>query len=216
MGTTVIITHGLGKHPPNFWKPLAKKIKKKCNVTIVPFYYHDIFQATQESKFKLYENLNNKTIRKFVFENIGDAVTYRQPEIYKQITDKLTALLTSLEGQKIVIIAPSLGGQIIMDYIWDGQKGKHAEANIDIFITNGCNIPVFVSGLSKIEHIKQDFLWLNYYDFADVLGFPLRPLDYEAKDIRIKTRFSLFSHLRYWHNNKFIKSITEAINLITY
>lgn len=207
----IIITHGLGAHPPDFWKPLAQKLAPLM-LAIEPFYYHDIFQHHQENGFKEYEHLKNNWARKFIYQNVSDGVTYREPNIYKEIHAKLKGILN---GEPCVIIAPSMSGQIISDHIWDAQqKVNAAHINIKLLITNGCNIPLFISGIpkDKVRHFKQDFKWHNYYDPADVLGFPLQPTGHQAKDIEIHTYLSLYSHLRYWHNRKFIKSIIKSID----
>ncbi len=215
MRPNIIITHGLGDHPTYWYKNLEKQILKRINANIIPFYYHDLIQPNQEEKFKHYKHLKNRAIRKFIFQNVADGVTYNQPEIYAQVHEKLRFIMDSLNDEPTVIIAPSLGGQVILDHIWDGQRGLEGQKPLlDLFITNGCNIPLFSSGLKEIAHINQNFRWLNYYDPADVLGYPLSPLGYEAEDIEINTHFGLLSHLRYWHNKKFVESICKEISTL--
>lgn len=68
---------------------------------------------------------------------------------------------------------------------------NHLPSNNDSFLcfqslktwfTTGCNIPIFVSGFNNVRavHNRQygyNFDWLNYFDYDDVLGYPLAPLD---------------------------------------
>jgi len=221
MKPNVIISHGLGNHPPDWYKPLAKELLKRVDCNIIPFYYHDIFQPFQEKHFEHYELLGNPRIRKFVFENVADGVTYNQgyivPTIYDKVHDRLIEIIDKLDGP-IVIIAPSLGGKVVMDHIWDFRNTKHMDG-LKLLITNGCNIPLFVSGLPIISHLPdQKFKWLNFYDNQDVLGYPLKPLGYEVEDIRVKNKVWgiipawLLSHLKYWSNKKFLDRVGMEIN----
>ena len=100
----------------------------------------------------------------------------------------------------VVIIAQSLGCQIISSYLWDahhnrglwmpqnaaGLNTKAPEndaflklATTRYFLTTGCNIPLIVSGLTNVVPIDKPneyFRWVNYYDQDDPLGWPLEPL----------------------------------------
>ena len=216
MRINIIISHGLGKHKPDFWKKPAKKLIMALgekNVNIVPFYWHNVIQKNQEDKMKHFRHLKYYKLRTFIIENVADAVTYRKSKIYRKIHNKLHNLLNDLKENPTVIIAPSLGGQIVLDHIWDSQEVGSEDhlKNLKLFITNGCNIALFSSGENPISHIRKDFRWLNYNDSADVLGYPLEKLGYGTEDIEIKPHCSLYSHVRYWHNKKFLDSIVKAI-----
>jgi len=211
---TIIITHGLGRKKPDFHKKLERRLKKRLDCNVIPFFYSDILQVNQNKNYEPYEKLGNQLIRKFMFHNFSDAVTYYQPEVYEKVHRRLARVLARavLEDGPVVLIAPSLGGQVVMDHIWDTQKRLDIDHSlIDLLITNGCNIPLFVSGLDRIAHIKQDLYWINFYDKADVLGYPLAPLGYQAQDIRVRTHAWLFSHLRYWSNKRFLSTVVRAI-----
>lgn len=106
----------------------------------------------------------------------------------------------------IVLVAQSLGGQVISNYIWD-TKEKNGIWEIDnrdypefevkeekfikfeflrYFLTTGCNIPLFVAGFEQIKAITKpnpDFQWFNYYDEDDVLGWPLQGLSDSYREI---------------------------------
>ncbi|MDV6345315.1 MULTISPECIES: hypothetical protein [unclassified Nitrosomonas] len=55
-------------------------------------------------------------------------------------------------------------------------RGSHFR----VFITTGCNIPIFVAAHAKDDilpiHPNNSFEWHNYYDKDDVLGWPLAVL----------------------------------------
>jgi len=53
--------------------------------------------------------------------------------------------------------------------------------SLKTWFTTGCNIPIFVSGFNDVRavHNRQhdyNFDWFNYFDYDDVLGYPLAPL----------------------------------------
>jgi hypothetical protein len=94
----------------------------------------------------------------------------------------------------LIVLAHSLGGHIMSNYIWDMQHG-HASADTPFqrletmagMITFGCNIPIFTFAYprDKVEAIDRPGAripterqltpwWLNFNDRDDPLGMPLR------------------------------------------
>ena len=129
----------------------------------------------------------------------------------RSIYEAAAQVLDQLESPDcpVVIIAQSLGAQVISSYLWDAQRSRgiwepqHIAAfgiktpNRDAFLklattryllTTGCNIPLIVSGLEHVIPIDKpndEFRWLNYYDQDDVLGWPLKDMyDYEDTSAR--------------------------------
>ena len=133
----------------------------------------------------------------------------------------------------VVFIAQSLGGQVLSNYIWDANRQhkpkfgiwQHDHTDIEaddlefrrlgtlrVIITTGCNIPIFVGGLPRaqrkpIKRPNDDFVWENYYDEDDALGWPLQALSngYNAlvRDIEVNaggffSSGSPLSHTKYW------------------
>jgi hypothetical protein len=103
----------------------------------------------------------------------------------------------------VLLIAQSLGCQVMSNYLWDAQKQTSRRGvwraprtrrgtplddflrlkTLRYFYTTGCNIPIFLAGFPEkdIRAVKVNsggyaFRWKNYYDPDDVLGWPLRPL----------------------------------------
>ena len=127
--------------------------------------------------------------RKFLLFYFGDvaAVLYNSAEpdrIYRKtqetIREAAADALAQLEGPEcpVVIVAQSLGCQIISSYLWDAQRGggiwtgAPEDARTDFLklgtmrylLTTGCNIPLVVSGLHRVEPIDKPnsaFRWLN-------------------------------------------------------
>ncbi len=106
------------------------------------------------------------------------------------------------ESTVVVVLADALGGHLISNYIWDVQcvlaDDCTTESNlldgldpslikivslqkIDLLVTTGCSIPLFISGFPEIQAIENNrlgyrFRWLNIYDDDDLMGWPLQPL----------------------------------------
>lgn len=97
-------------------------------------------------------------------------------------------------------------------------------------ITTGCNIPIFVAA-HAIEQIipftkpNADFVWYNFYDKDDVLGWPLAGLS-EAyaslvTDIEVNAKggfwgwltasWNPLSHNQYWRDKQVINSLMAII-----
>ena len=136
----------------------------------------------------------------------------------------------------VVFIAQSLGCQVLSNYIWDAthyEPGKkptygiwrynHSQLGakdinfrrlrtLRVLVTTGCNISIFIGGLLRsqrkpFKRPNQSFVWENYYDEDDVLGWPLQDLSlgYNAlvRDIEVDvggifSSWNPLSHIKYW------------------
>ena len=152
-----------------------------------------------------------------------------------RIFDALGLAFDAVESSQapVVFIAQSLGGQVLSNYIWDATRSfkpdygvwRHShdelsDEDIDfrrlrtlrVLVTTGCNIPIFIGGLPRAERIpiappNDSFVWENYYDEDDALGWPLQDLsdgydqlvtDIEVNVGNIFTSWNPLSHLGYW------------------
>lgn len=152
-----------------------------------------------------------------------------------RIFDALGLAFDAVESPQapVVFIAQSLGGQVLSNYIWDATRDspptygvwRHnhdgfSDEEIDfrrlrtlrVLVTTGCNIPLFIGGLARAQRVPIDppndsFVWENYYDEDDALGWPLQPLsdpynilvrDIEVNVGNIFTSWNTFSHTGYW------------------
>lgn len=83
-----------------------------------------------------------------------------------------------------------LGGQFKIDprSIWNSHQADDDRdsflclQSLKTWFTTGCNIPIFLSGFEDVRavHTTQygySFQWFNYFDYDDVLGYPLAPLN---------------------------------------
>jgi len=114
--------------------------------------------------------------------------------------------------------------------------------SLKTLLTTGCNIPIFVSGFQDIRAIynKQygyNFNWFNFFDYDDLLGYPLSPLGQlfghsnenshgqsyadAVLDIQINANNGIlgaitsswnpFSHTQYWEDEVVLNAIAKAI-----
>ena len=184
-------------------------------------YYQGVLQDNQQalmSRMLAAGELDWIRLRRFLLYGFSDAAGMEsRPQfpgsvyerIQRVVLDALREALASLASprQPVVIVAHSLGCQVISNYIWDAQQ---PQASAGVFradveepvqkqslegrflrlktlrslMTSGCNIPVFIAGLppDRIKPVIVDgrgwrFRWENYYDPDDALGWPLRPIN---------------------------------------
>lgn len=228
----VCMVHGMGKvgtddfdkQIKGFKRQVGKVIGASLNEQVLyyPIFFQDIFQKQQDAVFQLMDQSGRldwkwRFLRKFLLFGFSDAAGYEsrahvENSEYERVQERIREAIDKAcdtagsDSTEILVIAQSLGAQVLSNYIWDAQqtpKLVHAgiwredydgnglvsvekEAsrrlkNLRCFLTTGCNIPIFIAGKEKIQAIKADaegycFKWHNYYDKDDVLGWPLQPL----------------------------------------
>lgn len=220
--TIALITiHGMGDTERDYYTEFYDEIKKSLGKTAwdkVIFkylYYQDILQGNEEAIFnRMRDQIDWMKLRKFLLYGFSDAASleykkdaidspyFLTQEMIMQCMDEIFDESGQIEIP-VIVLAQSLGCQVISNYIWDADPGRQAAVGVwsvprndgvvngspkDNFrrmrslqrlYTTGCNIPIFVSGHKKIEAISPpvpSFKWHNFFDEDDVLGWPLRPL----------------------------------------
>ena len=145
-----------------------------------------------------------RTVREFMVHNFGDAIAYHRDQSKSSYDDIHTVISRGVGDLKtelndpdapIVVLAHSLGGHMMSNYIWDRQHWTSVMADtcqpiptLAAMITFGCNIPLFSLSYPLARPItlpgpgitgptaRAAARWLNFFDRDDVLGWPLRPL----------------------------------------
>ncbi|MCY7284197.1 MAG: hypothetical protein LH679_12320 [Cyanobacteria bacterium CAN_BIN43] len=223
MSKVAIITiHGMGKTPANYADELKSKLQAALadewsQISFQSVYSQKLLQSNQSRVFEeMKPHISGKELREYLFYGFSDAASLESSrgeangayvQAQMQIIEALRAAYAELGGQpaRVVMIAQSLGGQVLSNYIWDAQHpgrsgvwrnfahylqvDRQEQGFLELrslyrLFTTGCNIPIFVAGHSNIEPIappNPGFRWFNFYDADDVLGWPLQPLsaDYE-------------------------------------
>lgn len=216
--------HGMGDTQPTFADKLENKLAKKLgnqwsNVYFDTVYYAQVFQEHQNklfSRVKAYDDIDWIALRKFMLFGFSDAAGFlrkcdEQGSPYEQVQEIILDAIDRAYDEvgpdaAIVIIAQSLGCNVISNFIWDAQAlepkfGAWRYAGFDdsppgsaldkirrlkqlkLLYFTGCNIPIFVAGIpqAKIKAISSNskgyaFKWKNFYDPDDPLGWPLKNL----------------------------------------
>lgn len=214
-GRTPRLGHDLSQ--PSYSKPLHKAVAKRLGARMDRLAWYEVHWAhhLQQNQDAYFERLASTIVwsklRRFILYNLSDAASYRltglrdengdpQDWVYGKIHDEVARVLAAMQSElaedaRIIILAHSLGGHVMSNYIYDLQSNKwHGTTaepqgdllrlkRVDRFVTFGCNIPVFLMGydLDKVAPIadpgaglgRSGPWWLNYYDREDVLGYPL-------------------------------------------
>jgi len=170
--------------------------------------------------------------------------------IHEVIHNAITKLRTELgdDDKPVIVIAHSMGSVIMSYYIWDRQNKyqpeKYGETKFERmetlagFITFGSPMPLFALASKprtaieyppkalpeylkkKDEKGKDKVKWLNFYDPADVIAWPLKKGlgdSYEAavtEDRKIHVGWTPLCHLSYWTHKNFTKPVAKYISNI--
>jgi hypothetical protein len=223
----ILAVHGMGKTEKDFDRELKNNIRDRLGpakwsaISWHPVYYQAVLQGHQARlmrSMKSSADIDGIRLRQFLLYSFSDAASMEaRPEepgsayelIQETILDALIGAHEAIGDPKapVVVIAHSLGCQVISNYIWDAQTtsasagifredydepvGKTSPEDkfyrlksLRFLFTSGCNIPVFIAGRpkDKIKPVKVassgwSFRWENYYDPDDVLGWPLHPIN---------------------------------------
>ncbi len=172
----------------------------------------------------------------------------KRDTVYDDIHAKVDRAMADLDDpsdpkRPLVVLAHSLGGHIMSSYIWDLQKPGAAPAGASDFrrmktlagmVTFGCNIPFFTFAFRKSDikpikfpgsklpqALKEEARWLNFFDPDDILGYPLRPINFAYRKIvdediainvgGLNSSWNPLSHTKYWTDNDFTKPVAAFI-----
>lgn len=254
----LITIHGMGKIKPGYFRDLEEGVadfmgKKWTKVTSHHVQYAPVLQGPQDDLWNamLSERANEldaRKIRQFFLFGFGDAGSLeysaqKDPSKYlavqKEIQNTLKSAYQELDNdhtKPVVIIAQSLGCQVISNYLWDAQNNRYIFSDqndspeldfiklksLKALITTGCNIPLFVSGLSNrvcFSKPNANFIWDNYYDQDDVLGWPLRQLgstygivnDHPINAGGLLSSWNIASHGEYWSDKDVISAVSKRL-----
>jgi len=196
MSKVALLTiHGMGEQPLDYADDMRRALSHRmgaafANVDVYSVYYQhllkpnelDVWNRTRERSTVRYEQL-----RKFILFGFADAAGLENRKeydnsVYEQAQMEIArALLAILEHRgpdtPIVLLAHSLGCQVMSSFIYDAQKragggavaagiwkpGRMADSltaeqrkflqcgTVRTFVTTGCNIPVFVSAHQRMD-----------------------------------------------------------------
>ncbi len=211
----VLIIHGMGDQTRRFADAISADLEQRLEdkgialgtVFFCPLFWADVLEPREQALFELEQrsaDLAWLELRGFVVHNLADAIAYRRAgseagavyqAVHETIRMKLRAAAQEFgDDTPVVLLAHSLGGAIMSDYIWERQKGRDPGegamerlANLVGIVTFGSNIPLFTLALPAVQPIllpsdelapaldsvRPAIEWDNYLDKDDVLGWPL-------------------------------------------
>ncbi len=233
----LLLIRGSGKsgfqRQERFMERLEKDLtKREIDSNLIHHEYVDWYEPLQEQQKSILERMEEKGIRlksrltrNLIITNIGDLINYggkpnlpsnTYDETHKLVHKSIVDLKNKLDDNApLVILASSMGTEIINNYIWDRQNAvgsdplgnspfERFETLVGLF-TFGSNLPIFASSHNidtlvpiafPSPHLAPELLpkavWENYYDKNDSMGYPIKALNsnYEranVTDIQINT-----------------------------
>ena len=107
----------------------------------------------------------------------------------------------------------------------DNEREFLRGATTQALLTTGCNIPVFVAAhrrmvVHAIAAPNDRFEWHNYFDPADVLGWPLQPLeggyrelvrDHRVQVGNLLTGWTPLAHAAYWRDDAVLDAVVAQL-----
>jgi len=146
----LITIHGMGCTERNYEQDFKREMRRRLGsrwnrLHFGKVYYQGILQPNEDRVWKRVSGkLNWDTLRKFLLFGFADAAglearKHEPDSIYTQsqviIAKAMFAARTALGGDKpLVIIAQSLGGQVVSNYLWDAQHHQANPGSVDIGI----------------------------------------------------------------------------------
>ena len=258
----VAVIHGMGSQNPDFAEPLIEELEEMLRyrgkdpalVAWQPIYWADLLDGAELAYFrraKSRADLDYLRLRKFVVTAFGDAAAYQKvdsvhnttyEDIHGRVREAMRRLYVGGLGSRpkpLIVLAHSMGGHILSNYVWDAQKSHDTGLPpfermdwLSGIVTFGCNLPLFTFAYSQVEPIqfppsqlrpdlKVKAKWLNFYDPDDILGYPLKPIsesyrEVVTRDIAINSgglfsSWNPLSHNGYWTDNDFTKPVANLI-----
>jgi hypothetical protein len=221
----IAVIHGMGSQERKYSRPLRDEINDRIGsagsnkVQWGEIYWADVLKKRQKDYINLAKNstdLDYISLRRFMVGSFGDASAYRKTKdkkntTYQKIHQRVSKCISDLDDPAnpdtpLIVLAHSLGGHIMSNYIYDMQKKTASGATglssfqrmetLAGFITFGCNIPFFVFAYAKKDikpirfpgkalapALRKKARWLNFFDPDDVLGYPLKPINHAFSKI---------------------------------
>jgi len=212
----IAVIHGMGSQKPGYSVPMRDEINHRLGADASRVKWKEIYWANileqREKDYLTAANTNNDmdwiSLRRFMIRAFGDASAYRKTHdpnnsAYHDIHEKVRAAIAALDdgsNAPLIVMAHSLGGHIMSNYIYDIQQSASVVAagssdfqqmkTLAGMITFGCNIPFFTLAYKKTDIQPISFpgvgltpaqrskaKWLNFYDPDDVLGYPLKAIN---------------------------------------
>jgi len=206
------------KRQEGFMERLTKVLAKRdIDINLIQHEYVDWYGPLQERQKSILQRMEEKGIklksrltRNLIITNIGDLINYggkpnlpsnTYEETHKLVHQSMLSLKNKLiDNAALIILATSMGTEIINNYIWDRQNAvgsdplgnspfEKFETLVGLF-TFGSNLPIFASSHNidalvpiafpspnLAEELLPSAVWENYYDKNDSMGYPIKAIN---------------------------------------
>ncbi|BAZ33631.1 hypothetical protein NIES4074_61450 (plasmid) [Cylindrospermum sp. NIES-4074] len=146
-------------------------------------------------------------------------------EIIKEIVATLEEAkdLINTEDDKLIVVAHSMGGNIIYDILTHFRP----DIEVDVLVTVGSQVALFeemklfrvsdetITAQSEVNRVSKPanvHRWINVFDFNDFLGFATESVFQGVKDFQYRTGNILFAaHNTYFNLPTFHERLAERI-----
>jgi len=218
----VFLIRGAGKSDNHEQKKFVEKLnanlqKSGVDPDMLYYEYADWYGPTQYNQEKLLDRYISKgytkmgsALNRFILFLVSDMVAYtgepNKPgnsylETHGELHKSFLRMKNELpEGAPLIIIASSLGTEIISNYIWDRQHAtgtdpfggsafERFETLTAVYMFGNIN-PIYITAydIDKAEpfgfphealpaRLRPMAYWGNFFDRNDPLGFPLKPVN---------------------------------------
>jgi len=191
----VLVIHGMGDQRADFADPMIRELSAQIDqrggdaprICWEPVFWADVLEGRETALLRELSaggDLDHADLRHFIVHSLGDAIAYQQVprarqqvNVYRGIHRRVDESLKRLrrrtrEGKPksapdvpLVILAHSLGGHIISNYIWDVQSAVRKERKgsprsplermetLATIVTFGCNIALFTLAYNELKPI---------------------------------------------------------------
>jgi hypothetical protein len=254
----LLIVHGMGDTAPDFHDELVAPLRRRLQgdwnrIAWRPVYYQPILQRHERAIFERMRPLVRwEGLRELMLFGFSDAASLEHKkelalspywQTQRLILQRLDELFDELgeTAAPLAIVAQSLGGQLISNYIWDAQQprayagiwstplddGIPADTARDNFRRMRTLRRLLTTGCEPIDRRKLgvDFRWINQFDPDDVLGWPLAQLSasYSAlvEDHAVNAHgaslvgrvksLTPYSHTQYWSTGSVLDRIADSL-----
>ncbi|NKB80594.1 MAG: hypothetical protein GKS05_01595 [Nitrospirales bacterium] len=186
----LLTLHGMGKIQSDYADELKHEVSSAmgksdwAKVHFEPIFFSDILQEDQDRVWKdmKKKELDWTKLRRFLLFGFSDAAGLEHKAAYPNspYREAQTRILQALDrtfshfgnmSKPVILVAQSLGCQVISNYIWDAQaktarrgvwvkptstipKGSPQDKfrrlkSLRYLFTTGCNIPIFLAGFNE-------------------------------------------------------------------
>ncbi len=198
MARVALLTiHGMGEQPLDYADDLKRSLQHRMGASFTGVDVHSVYyqHLLKPNEQDVWRRVNERAtvrydrLRKFILFGFADAAGLENRKefddsVYEQAQTEIARALLAIHashgpGMPVVLLAHSLGCQVMSSFIYDAQKragggtvaagiwkpGRMADSlapaqrqflqcgTVRAFVTTGCNIPVFVAAHQRM-HVK--------------------------------------------------------------